>query len=313
MVHAGAASEGRYSGAMERSLPRLRGIVVSAPAFRRLALANALLLLVIVASGATVRLTASGLGCPHWPGCEGATQLPEKGYHSFIEFGNRIVAAVTIFLTLATALAAFWTPTLARWARWAAAATFVGTLGQAPLGAITVYYHLNPWLVLSHFLLSLAILTLGVIVALEAWSMRGEALPARLRQLALLVGAAGAALVVSGTFATAAGRFPGSFGSVPVQRLGSFYPAMWLHVRAVAVFGISFLVLLVWLARVKSRFALLAVLVLSVLGAQMAVGEIQYRVDMVWWLVLIHVALAATLWAVLTVLVAALWRPAPSL
>jgi heme a synthase len=294
---------------METSLPRLRGIVVSAQAFRRLALANALMLLVIVASGATVRLTASGLGCPHWPGCEGATELPEKGYHSFIEFGNRIVAAVTIFLTLATLIAAFSTPTLARWARWVAAATFVGTLGQAPLGAITVYYHLNPWLVLSHFLVSLTILTLGVIVALEAWSVRGEALPLRLRQLALVVGVAGGALVVSGTLATAAGRFPGSFGSVPVERLGTFYPAMWLHVRAVAVFGISFLVLLIWLTREKSRFALLAVAVLGVLLVQMAVGETQYRVDMVWWLVLIHVTLAATLWAVLTALVASLWRP----
>jgi heme a synthase len=295
---------------METSLPRLRGIVVSAEAFRRLALASALLLLVIVASGATVRLTASGLGCPHWPGCEAPTQLPEKGYHSFIEFGNRLVAAVTIFATLATFLASFATPTLPRWARWVAAGTFVGTLGQAPLGAITVYYHLNPWLVLSHFLVSMAILTLGVIVALEAWRVRGEALPLRLRQLALLVGAAGAALIVSGTFATAAGRFPGSFGSVPVQRLGTFYPAMWLHVRAVAVFGVSFLVLLVWLTRVKSRFAVPAVLVLCVLGAQMAVGEIQYRVDMVWWLVLIHVTLAATLWTALVALVVSLWRPA---
>jgi cytochrome c oxidase assembly protein subunit 15 len=294
---------------METSLPRVRGIVVSAQAFRRLALGNALMLLVIVASGATVRLTASGLGCPHWPGCDGATQLPEKGYHSFIEFGNRLVAAVTIFLTLATLLASFATPTLARWARWVAAATFVGTLGQAPLGAITVYYHLNPWLVLSHFLVSLTILTLGVIVALEAWRIRGEVLPLRLRQLSLLVGVAGGALIVSGTLATAAGRFPGSFGSVPVQRLGTFYPAMWLHVRAVAVFGISFLVLLVWLTHQKSRFALLAVGVLVVLIVQMTVGEIQYRVDMVWWLVLIHVSLGAALWGVLTTLVASLWRP----
>jgi cytochrome c oxidase assembly protein subunit 15 len=294
---------------METSLPRLRGIVVSAQAFRRLAVATALMLLVIVASGATVRLTASGLGCPHWPGCEAPTQLPEKGYHSFIEFGNRLVAAVTIFLTLATLLAAFATPTLARWARWVAVATFVGTLGQAPLGAITVYYHLNPWLVLSHFLVSLTILTLGVIVALEAWNVRGEVLPLRLRQLAILVGLSGGALIVSGTLATAAGRFPGSFGATPVQRLGHFYPAMWLHVRAVAVFGISFLVLLVWLTRQKSRFALLAVGVLVVLIAQMAVGEIQYRVDMVWWLVLIHVSLGAALWGVLTALVASLWRP----
>jgi heme a synthase len=71
-------------------------------------------------------------------------------------------------------------------------------------------------------------------------------------------------------------------------------------------------VLLVWLTRVKSRFAIPAVLVLCLLAVQMAVGEIQYRVDMVWWLVLIHVSLAATLWGALSALVASLWRPAAS-
>src|SRR5438132_583284 len=180
---------------METSLPRIPGIAVSARMFRRFALANALMLLVIVASGATVRLTASGLGCPHWPGCQGSIRLPEKGYHSYIEFSNRVVAALTIALTLATFVAARLS-TVKPWVRRLALATFVGTLAQAPLGAIVVYYHLNPWLVLSHFLVSITILTLGVVIVLEAWDVHSEGSPRAVRGLALVVGASAAVLVV---------------------------------------------------------------------------------------------------------------------
>jgi cytochrome c oxidase assembly protein subunit 15 len=294
---------------METSMPRLRGRAISVRAFRRVALANALMLLVIVSSGATVRLTASGLGCPKWPGCEGATKLPARDHYQQIEFSNRIVSGITILLTLTTWLLSRWTPSLPRWGRRVALATFLGAFAQAPLGAITVYFDLNPWLVLSHFLLSVTLLMLGVIVALEAWDVRGEALPARLRRLGLVVGMSCAALVVTGTFATAAGRFPGSFDEKPIQRLGSFHPAMWLHVRATAVFGISFALLLGWLALRRSRHLRFALPVLAVLAAQMAVGEYQYRVDMSWWIVLIHVTIAVTLWAATVAFVALLWRP----
>jgi heme a synthase len=294
---------------MESSLPRVRGIAVSARTFRWIAFTGALMLLVIVSSGATVRLTSSGLGCPHWPGCQGAVQLPGKGYHSYIEFSNRIVAAVTILATLLTWLGSLALATVPRWTRRLALATFLGTLAQAPLGAIIVYYDLNPWLVLSHFLVSLTILSFGVIVALEAWGVRLEPLPLTVRQLGLLVGASCAVLVGTGTLATAAGRYPGSFGNKPVQRVGSFYHSIWLHVRATAVFGILFALLLVWLARRRSSHLWGALIVLAVLAAQMTVGEIQYRITMPWWLVLIHVTLAATLWAAISAFVAVLWRP----
>jgi heme a synthase len=294
---------------MATSLPRVRAFAISAGAFRGIALANAIMLLVIVSSGATVRLTASGLGCPKWPGCEGAAKLPARDHYQQIEFTNRLVSGLTILLTLATWLAAWWTPSVPKWTQRLALTTFLGALVQAPLGAITVYFDLNPWLVLSHFLLSIAILTLALIVALEAWNARSDPQPLRLRQLALLVGASCAALVVSGTFATAAGRFPGSFDDKPIQRLGEFYPAMWLHVRATAIFGISFVVVVCWLAYRRSRAVLLALPVFAVLVTQMAVGEIQYRIDMLWWIVLIHVTLAALLWAATVVFVAMVWRP----
>jgi cytochrome c oxidase assembly protein subunit 15 len=302
--------------AMETSLPRLRRLrlrrfAVSAQTFRRLALANTLMLMVIVASGATVRLTGSGLGCEHWPGCTAGAFFPKNGFYSYVEFSNRIVSGVTIVVTLATWLAALLVPTARPWVRWVAGGTFLGTLLQAPLGAITVHYHLNPWLVLTHFLTSITVLTLGVVVALEAYGVRGEEVPVRLKRLGLAAGAACGALVVSGTLATAAG--PHS-GSVDVPRVGSFQPAVWLHVRATAVFGITFAALLAWLIVRRSRHLWAAVAVLGLLAAQMTVGEIQYRVTfggarLPWWLVLIHVTLSATVWAATTAFVATLWRP----
>ena len=140
-------------------LARARALALSPTAFRRLALANAGMLVLIVATGATVRLTGSGLGCEHWPGCA-QHHFEPKSYHSYIEFSNRVIAFFTILVTLATWLLA---PRL----RWLAFIVFFGTLLQAPLGALTVHFHLNPWLVLSHFLLSIVVLTLGVVLAIE--------------------------------------------------------------------------------------------------------------------------------------------------
>jgi cytochrome c oxidase assembly protein subunit 15 len=224
---------------METSLPRVRGFAVPARVFRGLSVANAVMLVVIVATGATVRLTASGLGCRHWPGCQPGDPLPENGIHSYVEFSNRMVAALTIAVTLATWLAARLTPGVGRTVRRLALLTFLGTLAQAPLGAITVYYDLNPYLVLSHFLLSLAILVLGVLIVLLAFGVRGEPLPLALKLLALVVALAAAVLVVTGTLATEPSSGPYA-GSIDVQRLstfGSFGKAVYWHVRATAVFG----------------------------------------------------------------------------
>ena len=279
-------------------LARMRGFALSPAAFRRLALANAAMLVVIVATGATVRLTGSGLGCEHWPGCQ-PQHFEPKSFHSYIEFGNRVIAFFTIMVTLATWL-------LARGRRSLAFAVFLGTFLQAPLGAITIHYHLNPWLVLSHFLLSIVVLTLGVMLALEARGTERTALPAWVPRVGLLVGLAAGVLVFSGTLATAAGPHP---GSTVVRRLWSFQPAVYWHVRATAVFGIAFALLLVWLFRNRAPQRRWAFVLLGALLVQMIVGETQYRTHLPWWLVLVHVTLAASVWAVTTAFVFSLWRP----
>jgi heme A synthase len=76
------------------------------------------------------------------------------------------------------------------------------------------------------------------------------------------------------------------------------------------VFGIGLAAVLVWLWRRRSPELRRALPILTVLAAQMLVGEVQYRTHLPWWLVLVHVALAASLWATVVAFVVALWRPA---
>jgi cytochrome c oxidase assembly protein subunit 15 len=292
---------------------RARRFEVSPAAFRRLALASAAWLWLIVVSGATVRLTASGLGCEHWPGCSAGNPFPSKGYHSFIEFGNRIVSALTILATLLGWAGARFTPGVPRWTRRLALGTFIGTLGQAPLGAITVYAGLNPWLVMSHFLLALAVLAAGVVVAVEAVSFERGRSTARLHRVirrgAFVAAGALLALVVTGTVSTAAGPHP---GSADVERLWRLHAAVYVHVRATAIFGLLFLGFLVYVVRNRARWPLYAESgggLLFLLLLQMSVGELQYRTHLPWWLVLIHVGLAAAVWAFAVALVAVIERP----
>jgi cytochrome c oxidase assembly protein subunit 15 len=284
--------------ASAQPLARLRGVAFSPQALRRLTLLNAVMLVLIVATGATVRLTGSGLGCEHWPGCEPHRFQP-KSFHSYIEFSNRVFAFFTILVTLLTWM-------LARGHRRLAFLTFFGTLLQAPLGALTVHFGLNPWLVLSHFLLSVVVLTLGVVLALEVRGRERTQLPAWVPRLGLLVAVAGGVLILSGTLATAAGPHP---GSTVVRRLWSFQPAIYWHVRATAIFGIAFAILLVWLIRHRAPQVRWAYVLLALLVVQMVIGEIQYRTHLPWWLVLGHVTLAVTVWAALTAFVFSLWRP----
>jgi cytochrome c oxidase assembly protein subunit 15 len=304
------------AGSASAALPRRLAKAVSPVVFQRVALAAVGVLILIVATGATVRLTGSGLGCPEWPTCTTKHALPQS-YHSYIEFSNRVVSAITVFTTLALAVAAWLTRGLSRRGKWLATVVCLGVIAQAPFGALVVYYDLNPYLVISHLLLTLIVLGLAVLVLLEAAHLvRGAApaLPRLVRAGSMAMLAAVSVLVVSGTVATAAGRFPGSNGSKVVPRLGSFYPAVYWHVRAVAAFGIVFLALAGWAWLQRSRLPWLlrgCVGLLAILLVQMGIGEAQYRTygTVPWWVVVVHVVAAATLFAWTVGLVARIWRP----
>jgi heme a synthase len=289
-------------------LSRLRTRTVSPVAFRRLSALALGALFLIVVSGATVRLTGSGLGCENWPRC-GDTFLPQQDYHALIEFGNRGVGFVVGLVTLGAALAALRVDRLPRWLLLAAWALPVTVLLQGVLGGITVLIELHPLIVMGHFLLSLLALAVAVVVTLGAYefSRRSETRPPLAANwLALALVPSTLALVVTGTLVTAAG--PHS-GGEQIRRFGLLPDALHMHIGATAVFGIAYLGLLAALlwARSRARTELfLAGGVLGVLLAQMAVGEIQWRTELPWGLVLVHVALGTTVWAGVVALAARL-------
>ena len=288
------------SAAERRARVRGRLRSFTPEAFRFVACVALGSLFVVVVTGAIVRLTASGLGCDNWPRC-GDTPFPEKDFHALVEFGNRVVALGAMLCTIAAALVARRVPGLPRFLRVSALVVAASVFAQIPLGGLTVIFELHPLLVMSHFLLALGAVGLAVVVVLGAdRHVRGapsEAVGSPARLVAAALVPVTLVVVVTGAFATAAG--PHS-GGADIERLGVLVDAVYVHVRATAVFGVAFLVLLafLWRARGQVRTELgLALGVLGLIVVQMIVGEFQWRNALPWWLVLVHVALATALWA----------------
>ena len=120
----------------------------------------------IVVTGALVRLTGSGLGCPTWPECVSGSLVPTagqpEGVHKSIEFANRTLT----FLVLAVSWPGWSPPGVRRPRRrplvLLAAGGVVGVFGQAVLGGMTVLTGLNPSLVAAHLLLSMVLIAVAV-------------------------------------------------------------------------------------------------------------------------------------------------------
>lgn len=288
--------------------------------FLHLSVATVVAMWFVVTSGAFVRLTASGLGCDHWPRC-GTAPFPTQGNeHAIIEFSNRLIAIVGIGLALMTWLAARKLRGISPLARWSAFGALAGALAQIPLGGVTIIFNLHPLLVMSHFLLALGVLALTILVVTEAWCLssgRADAIdPSWFRHLVVWLGLPlAAALVVSGAVATASGPHPGA--EKGVERLGvAITDTVYVHVRVAAAFGIGFLVLGWVLHRARRAYPgifRLWTVALVVLVAQTILGEVQYRNALPWGLVLVHVFLAATIWSLSVMLAAVLWRPPAAL
>jgi len=295
-------------------LERIRALEVSPGLMRWLAGGSVAALYLILVTGATVRLTGSGLGCEHWPGCQAGQPFPEKGFHSYIEFGNRLIGGVTIVLTLLAALGGLLVRGLPRYARRLAVLVFIGALAQAPLGYVTVRFHLNPYLVMSHFLLSAVVLAGAIVVLLAALELRvgrvPPLVPLELRRLILVAASACLVLLVSGTIVTAAGPHAGD--SSEVRRLWRLGSAIYVHASATAVFAACFVFVLGYLTARRDRSPRLFLAALAVLGlllVQMAIGETQYRTHLPWWLVLVHVSVAGAVWSGMVALAALFLRP----
>ncbi len=279
------------AGLAERA--RRRVIARDAATFERFALVLLIVMFLNIASGAFVRLTGSGLGCPDWPGCNGRP-VPPLDYHPAIEVSYRMIALSGILAALLTYLSA--RKLGDRTARRLSGGVALLTFGQIPLGAITVLFDLHPLLVMTHFLV--AIVATGLAAVLFARFSAGATTspPRPLAWLARGSVLVAFGLIVSGAFSTAAGPHA---GGEDIRRMGNLLDTTYVHVRVATTYIIVTAVLLLVLQFGPwrpERWRGLALGLLILLPLQAAIGEYQWHNQLPWGVVLAHVSVAAGAW-----------------
>nr|WP_204920240.1 COX15/CtaA family protein [Microlunatus panaciterrae] len=260
---------------------------------RRWAVASLVGNIGIVVTGALVRLTDSGLGCPTWPRCAPESYVPHPAYgiHGVIEFGNRLltfVLAAIMILTFVTARRLQDREARPR-ARTIALILLAGIPAQAIIGGITVLTHLNPFAVALHMLASLALICVNVLLVHRALGVRRQPVSGVQRALVRVTFGALAVAVWLGTVVTGSGPHAGDRDAV---RTG-FDPALLSHIHAAAVYVVMAATIagILW---IRSRAA---VLLLMLLLGQAVIGIVQYNIALPVGLVLLHVLGAAVITA----------------
>jgi cytochrome c oxidase assembly protein subunit 15 len=279
-------------------------------------------LTLIIFTGAAVRLTGSGLGCPEWPKCDGGRLLPELQAHTLIEFGNRLVTGVVGLPCLLAAIGAFRLRPFRRDLVVPAMLLPLGVLAQAVLGGLTVLFDLSWEMVIAHYLLSAALLVAGAVLVWRVHRGPGAVRPVNPRAPVILtraLAAFGWYVIVAGTFATAAGPHAGGAGTHDyVERLDglgadTLRTLIHLHGHSATVMGLSAVALWAF-ARAKGvSEGLMKVLtaVCVLIAAQGIVGLVQYHSHLPAAVVWIHASLAAVLWLALVFAWLTAGRPAP--
>jgi cytochrome c oxidase assembly protein subunit 15 len=288
--------------------------------YARVTLVALAALSLIVLTGAGVRLTGSGLGCPDWPKCYGGT-VPPLDSHAVIEYGNRVLTGfVGLAVIAASVLAWFRRPFRGHLALFGALLP-LGVIGQAILGALVVEHHLAPGLVMSHFILSMLLLDAAFALA---WCSRFEPWERRRSHDRLGVWAVRALIplgqltILAGTIATASGPHAGAHAGQLVHRFdfegtGTLEWVVQRHALIATVFGLAAIAVWLLLRRPGGDRRALRPLtwVLGLLALQGAVGGIQWWLKLPGELVWLHVALATVTWLAMLWTVATAGRLEP--
>lgn len=264
-------------------------------------------LMAITVTGALVRLTGSGLGCTDWPTCTVNTELDAPGFHSAIEFGNRVISGLAIIPVVAAFVGARRSrrdllPVIY--------ATIGGFLGQVLLGMAVTRTELDPRVVLGHFLLSIVLIWLGVVLDYRTRTPKPAAsttAPGRSprHSLSRAMFVVASFVIFVGTLVTGSGPHTGSEPTgEPIMRLGfdireitrvhsllawvlviTIAVGMWQSGRAPAESSVWSKLDRVWFGRI----GMLALF-------QGAIGYIQYEVGVPVQLVAVHIAGSVLLW-----------------
>ncbi|MBE2317433.1 COX15/CtaA family protein [Solirubrobacter sp. CPCC 204708] len=275
---------------------------------------------IIVFSGAAVRVTGSGLGCPDWPRCDGASLTPELSTHSMIEFGNRLMTSVVALPCLLAVWMAWRRRPFRRDLLLIALTLPLGVAAQAVWGGFTVIFDLAPGWVIMHFLLSMLLLVANVALAWRATFEPGARPPARDRLSVWSVRALlplGFASLTGGTIVTASGPHAGGAGTGDVvERITWHGPGETLswaierHSTTGTVLGLA--AVAVWFIvrrRDKDPLLMRAMTVVCLLIAcQGAVGIVQWQLHLPAGIVWVHVVLATVTWIAILVAASAAGR-----
>lgn len=274
---------------------------ISPETYRKITLFALLALGAIVVTGGAVRLSGSGLGCSDWPNCEEDQFVADLDYHAMVEFVNRLITGLVSVAVVVAVLGSRWREPvrqdLTRWS-WGLVA---GVLGQILLGGMVVLLELTPWLVASHFLLSMVLVwNATVLVHLASLddhsAVRMVKRPPILTRMAWAQSAAGAVVLFTGTIVTGSGPHG---GDEEVERFGFEIPDVArVHAISVIVLGALVVATILVLQRqqVEARLQRSAQVLLLVLLAQAAIGYTQYFTDVPVLLVGAHILGATVLW-----------------
>jgi heme a synthase len=292
---------------LRRALARLRSLTLSPRQYARVAYAALLAFTVIVLTGAAVRLTDSGLGCPKWPRCYGKV-YPPLDTHALIEFSNRMVTIPVTVAAFAAFLLAFRRRPHRRDLTRLSALLPLGVFAQAVLGGLTVRGELAYGWVMGHFALSMLVLAAAVALAWRATYEPGSRPRSSQRGLVLAARAAvalGALTIFVGTAATAAGPHAGGSPGQRISRLditgkGTMDFVIHRHGEIALTFGL--LALLMWLLARRQPEPLVrrsSTALCCLIALQGLVGLDQYKTHLPTELVWVHVGLAALTWVTL--------------
>ena len=312
-ARAAAGSAFRFSRASIARAVRMLADSVLAPSpasMRRIALAGVVASAGIILTGAAVRLSQSGLGCPDWPACT-AHSIVAGGssgstlVHRWIEFGNRLLTGAILVISVIVSVAA-WRfrpggPGGGR-RRDLVVLAFTqpaGIIAQAVLGGVVVLTKLDPVWVSVHFLLSVTLV--AVAVALHVRTTEGTA-PARpvaradLRVVAAALVAVVAVMLAAGTVVTGTGPLAGARSvaryHLPLSGVTQLHADIgWLltGLTLALVAGLRF-------SGAPRRAMRLGWVLLGLLAAQGAVGYTQYFTGLPAGLVWVHVTGAILIW-----------------
>ncbi len=270
-------------------------------------------LVLIVFTGAAVRLTGSGLGCPDWPRCYGRVVAPLE-FHALIEYGNRLLTGFVGIAVIAASVLAFRRRPFRRHLAMLGALLPFGVICQATLGALVVASELRPELVMLHFLLSMLLLDAAFALMWLARYAPGERRRSGDRRGVWAVRGLiplGQLTIIAGTMSTASGPHAGANDGQLVQRFDfqGGETLRWMverHSAMALIFGLAAIGVLLFIRRQggDARAQQPLMVVIGLLALQGAVGGLQWALELPAGIVWVHVALATLTW------VAMLWTVA---